>query len=156
MRKKRTIDDDFDLTTFVGLLDSTRYWLRKRERNMSEYQGYYDNYCRANVWATNEPEECGCRGSGYWASEVDTWHQCPYHFEKGQGHPEDDEEEMKANAKPVHSLKLGGFTTDFIPSGSHVRIEKYNNMELVSKSFMIRQEARDFYRRLLNVGWQVF
>lgn len=56
---------------------------------MSEYQNYYDNFARANVWASPVADECGCHGHGWWLSEVDTWHECPYHY-AGQQHPEDD------------------------------------------------------------------
>lgn len=56
---------------------------------MSELQQYYDDF-RTGYWADPDPAHCRCRGSGYALSEVDTWHQCPYHFKPGQGHPEDD------------------------------------------------------------------
>lgn len=54
----------------------------------SEGQSYYYNYAEANQWAHPEAGQCGCRGRGWWLSEVDTWHQCPYHG-KGKPHPED-------------------------------------------------------------------
>ncbi len=65
-------------------------------------QDYYDEF-RMGYWADPDPKVCLCRGSGYALSDVDTWHECPIHFKKGQRHPEDpypDEmpspEEMKA------------------------------------------------------------
>ena len=56
---------------------------------MSELEQYYDNF-RASYWADVEPARCGCRGTGYALSQVDTWHPCPVHFTPGQRHPEDD------------------------------------------------------------------
>jgi hypothetical protein len=56
---------------------------------MSELQQYYDLFCRTNRWAHPDSEyACGCRGRGWWLSEVDTWHKCPYH-EPNAPHPED-------------------------------------------------------------------
>lgn len=56
---------------------------------MSELQNYYDNYARANVWADSDPERCGCHGSGWFLSDLDTFHRCPVHY-TGQPHPEED------------------------------------------------------------------
>jgi hypothetical protein len=52
---------------------------------------YYEVACNSRTWADEDPARCGCRGRGWWSSEVDTWHQCPYH---GQGvpHPEAEDE----------------------------------------------------------------
>ena len=47
------------------------------------------------VWAHPEAEHCGCRGSGWWASELDTFHECRFH-QRGQPHPEDDSESAEA------------------------------------------------------------
>jgi hypothetical protein len=58
---------------------------------MSEQRGYYDNF-RMGSFARSAFDKCGCRGSGYALSEVDTWHQCPLHY-TGQRHPEDFEGE---------------------------------------------------------------
>jgi hypothetical protein len=63
---------------------------------MSELQTYYDEFCRPGAWAREEAEDCGCRGSGWWLSELDTWHECPCHYEKGQPHPEDEPEAHEA------------------------------------------------------------
>jgi len=43
--------------------------------------GFYTEQC---------PLTCGCRGSGWYLSGVDTWHACPVHHRKGQRHPEYD------------------------------------------------------------------
>lgn len=56
---------------------------------MSELQQYYNDFC-SGYWADPDPNNCRCRGCGYVLSEVDTWHECPYHYKKGQRHPEDD------------------------------------------------------------------
>ena len=52
-------------------------------------QAYYDAF-RAAPWAHEDTSLCGCRGSGWALSDVDTWHECPVHHVKGQAHPEDD------------------------------------------------------------------
>lgn len=57
---------------------------------MSELQAYYDSFSRC-FWAHREASQCGCRGRGYCISDVDTVHECPYHFIPGQPMPEDDE-----------------------------------------------------------------
>ncbi len=59
---------------------------------MSELQHYYDNF-RAGSFQRTDPAQCGCRGTGYALSEVDTWHKCPIHYTPGQRHPEDDHDE---------------------------------------------------------------
>lgn len=56
---------------------------------MSELQHYYDNF-RAGSFARLHPARCGCGGTGYALSQVDTWHECPVHYIAGQRHPEDD------------------------------------------------------------------
>jgi hypothetical protein len=45
---------------------------------MSELQLYYDN-CRAGQWKAKDADQCGCRGSGWFLSEVDTFHRCNFH-----------------------------------------------------------------------------
>lgn len=54
---------------------------------MSELSQYYHEFACAAAWSHPDKAQCGCRGRGWWCSEVDTWHQCPVH---GQGvhHPE--------------------------------------------------------------------
>jgi len=64
---------------------------------MDDYDGpHYDNMYthyfyevarNSTTWAHPEAERCGCCGGGWWSSEVDTWHKCPYH-EKNARHPE--------------------------------------------------------------------
>lgn len=56
---------------------------------MSELQAYYDNFAsQSQRWADEDPEDCGCRGSGFFCSDVDTIHACPYHGD-GARHPDD-------------------------------------------------------------------
>jgi len=55
-------------------------------RVVSELQAYYET-CKANVWVREKPEECGCRGRGWFLSDVDTLHKCPVHSH-GQPEPE--------------------------------------------------------------------
>jgi hypothetical protein len=52
-------------------------------------QQLFDNACRGD-WKAEEASECGCRGRGYFLSDVDTWHYCSLHG-SGKPHPEDDE-----------------------------------------------------------------
>ena len=39
-------------------------------------------------WSNPNPSRCGCRGGGWFLSDVDSWHECPYHG--GTPYPEDD------------------------------------------------------------------
>ena len=53
-------------------------------------QSYYDNFANAGGWQHGDAEQCGCGGSGWWLSEVDTWHRCGVHgTEENSTHPED-------------------------------------------------------------------
>jgi hypothetical protein len=56
---------------------------------MSELAHYYREVaCNSSTWAHPEKAKCQC-GGGWWLSEVDTWHACPYHNDPEDGHPED-------------------------------------------------------------------
>lgn len=58
---------------------------------MSDLQAYYDNYAtQPSRWASPDRDECACHGSGWWGSELDTWHACPYHHKPYFPHPEDE------------------------------------------------------------------
>jgi hypothetical protein len=59
---------------------------------MSELQIYYNECCLSNAWAHEDESLCGCGGYGWWGSEVDTWHKCPFHAPDAR-HPEDDDPE---------------------------------------------------------------
>lgn len=52
-------------------------------------QAEYNEFCQG-YWADPDPKQCRCRGSGYALSDLDTWHQCPYHWTKQTRHPEED------------------------------------------------------------------
>ena len=56
---------------------------------MSEIQQYMDEYVGRAAWARESIFECGCRGTGWFLSAVDTRHECPAH----PGHPYPDEYE---------------------------------------------------------------
>lgn len=62
---------------------------------MSELTQYYTEFASAGVWASPEKEECGCRGRGWFLSEVDTLHKCAYHYD-GQPTNESSDEECEA------------------------------------------------------------
>jgi hypothetical protein len=59
----------------------------------TEYETYYAA-CELGSFAHEDHEECGCR-AGWFLSEVDTFHTCPFHY-KGQPHPEDPIEAWEA------------------------------------------------------------
>lgn len=44
----------------------------------------YAEEIRRGVWADPNPNRCGCRGGGWWVSDFDSWHRCPFH---GDGVP---------------------------------------------------------------------
>lgn len=53
---------------------------------MSELTNCYEA-ARVGTWMHPEASRCGCKGKGWFLSEVDTWHSCGFHFD-GQLHPE--------------------------------------------------------------------
>ena len=53
---------------------------------MSELQAYYEMF-RTGCWAEADADRCPCHGNGWALSDVDTWHECPIHY-NGQMHPE--------------------------------------------------------------------
>ena len=54
-------------------------------------QSYYDNVClNPSTWADPDAALCSCLGHGWWLSDLDTWHKCPYH---DGPHPEFEEPE---------------------------------------------------------------
>lgn len=56
---------------------------------MGMLQDYFNEFSQG-YWADPDPKQCGCRGSGYALSDVDTWHKCPYHCTPTTRHPEED------------------------------------------------------------------
>lgn len=61
---------------------------------MSELQTYYDNFSRG-YWAHEDAAVCRCGGSGWVLSEVDTFHECRFHYD-GQPNNESSDEEWEA------------------------------------------------------------
>lgn len=57
---------------------------------MSELEQYHREHACAGAWADPDKALCGCRGRGWWLSEVDTTHRCRYHYD-GQPHPEEED-----------------------------------------------------------------
>jgi len=58
---------------------------------MSDLEAYYENFAtQPSRWRAEDPCECGCKGTGYFLSELDTWHVCSIHYTEGQQHPEDE------------------------------------------------------------------
>lgn len=57
-----------------------------------EHQIYFDEFVRPGAWVREDPEACGCRGSGWFLSQLDTWHRCGRHY-TGQPDPEWDYED---------------------------------------------------------------
>ncbi len=55
---------------------------------MSILQDIY-NEATSGIWKDLDQNKCGCRGRGWFLSDVDTWHHCHIH-NTGQAHPEDD------------------------------------------------------------------
>lgn len=43
-------------------------------------QAYYESCCTGN-WKDQDPEVCGCRGSGWWLSDLDIEFQCNIHYD---------------------------------------------------------------------------
>ena len=83
---------------------------------MSELSHYYNEVaCNPSVWSDSDPAKCGCRGGGWFLSEVDTWHRCPAHG-KGVAHPEDagyeDEDEPEGDVpEPVAPTPIPDWAT---------------------------------------------
>jgi hypothetical protein len=86
-------------------------------------QDYYNSFSEG-YWADPDKKVCGCRGSGYALSDVDTWHKCPYHCTPTTRHPEDDygdddyiptTEELIAVEVAVPVSKYKPLTDDQIP-----------------------------------------
>ena len=87
----------------------------------SEQTLYYMAF-REAWWRDEDPDKCGCRGSGYALSEVDTWHACPIHFRRGQPHPSDefdgdnvDSETAPCETRPVEVTPVPANDDDSIP-----------------------------------------
>ena len=51
-------------------------------------QAMYNEICQGH-WMHFDGAICGCGGSGWFLSDLDTFHECSYHHVAGQPHPED-------------------------------------------------------------------
>lgn len=62
----------------------------------TEIEDYYGN-CRQAIgyWADRDVNVCGCAGRGWFLSELDTLHECPFHYD-GQPTNEDSDEAWAA------------------------------------------------------------
>ena len=59
-----------------------------------ELSQYYNEFVRGCGWVRADKDECGCQGSGWFLSQVDTWHRCTLHGTKENSrHPEDYDEQ---------------------------------------------------------------
>jgi len=81
----------------------------------NEHQLYHAGYSQA-YWADEDPKKCGCRGSGWSLSNIDTWHSCPIH-NTGQKHPYEQEAEAAAESWWEDEKKKDVFTTEIIAVG---------------------------------------
>ncbi len=63
-------------------------------------------------WAGKEEEHCPCHGYGWNLSELDTWHQCPVHY-NGQPHPDEDELRMAAMEEWEEEWKTEAVVIDY-------------------------------------------
>ncbi len=71
----------------------------------NEHEAHYRRCQTGEYFAHPDPSQCGCRGSGYYLSQVDTWHECPFHHIVGQAHPEDLEEFEVSDTEPVPTAR---------------------------------------------------
>lgn len=53
---------------------------------MNTHEACYQE-AQQGAWATLNPNRCGCKGYGWFLSDVDTFHRCSFHGE-GVPHPE--------------------------------------------------------------------
>ena len=81
---------------------------------MSELQQCYDN-AKAGWWILEDASECGCRGSGWLLSQVDTLHKCYIHND-GQPDPEGGEYEDWKDYYAVKFIRqlIGTFYLAFV------------------------------------------
>ena len=65
------------------------------------------NEAQSGLWAHFNPFECGCKGSGWHLSQVDTWHKCRIHNPKAP-HPEayDNGEECDGGNTVVQEARI--------------------------------------------------
>jgi hypothetical protein len=79
--------------------------VRPQEDRMS-LQDEYNEFCRG-LWADPDPKKCRCCGNGWALSDLDTWHQCPFHYNKDSRHPEDDHYDIPST-QPIGDVASAG------------------------------------------------
>jgi hypothetical protein len=127
----------------VSLVSTTQ--LAKETDPMSEYQLYYSEVARNSAtWADPDASACGCKGRGWWCSEVDSVHSCPFHRDESP-YPSP-EEEPEGN----YTLAKGGAEVWFevYPSGVYVQHGR------TSGRYMLVKEARAYYKGLVSKGYR--
>ena len=79
----------------------------------------------SGLWETLNPYECGCRGSGWFLSDVDTWHKCHTHNPKAS-HPEDEGEHVGNTVKQEarNAYKVYGNLSGMAPHAFNTRVKK--------------------------------
>jgi len=58
---------------------------------MNTHEAYAEEI-RRGVWADPNPDRCGCKGTGLWVSDFDSYHECPFHGDPDIPDPEWDDE----------------------------------------------------------------
>jgi len=114
-------------------------------------QDYFDNFAsQPSRWADSNPDRCGCKGRGWWNSEVDTWHQCPHHGD-GAVHPESDAAPERASYRLINPHDPDNFI-NFVVNGNVVMVESIR-ADSKATGWMFRPGARRVYRAHLQRGF---
>lgn len=122
---------------------------------MSELQACYDS-ARSGIWQDEDPASCGCRGSGYFLSQVDTVHKCHFHGD-GAVHPEDDEPNYNTECFALYKLDAGRkFFFEVRTNKVTITEERWNWRdgewdEINHWTPVFRPEARQRYLELIHV-----
>jgi hypothetical protein len=71
---------------------------------MTQLQDYFNIVAYGGIdspppWIDEDTARCGCHGSGWFISDVDTLHQCPIHY-RGQPYPGQEEDELPTYTCP--------------------------------------------------------
>ena len=111
---------------------------------MSELQAYYESVC-IGYWAHPKENRCPCKGSGWFVSEVDTFHKCRYHY-KGQPNNEDSEEVW--NEWISAQEKLQAEVDSYFPSICSE--EQYALLMEKEQKFFLVMEEDDFDREVAD------
>jgi hypothetical protein len=81
---------------------------------MSILQDIYNAACDGRSWQHEDTDLCGCRGGGWYLSDVDTSHQCSFHYDPRSPHPESSDPNDGINPVgligPYYLPDLAGFS----------------------------------------------